>query len=93
MAFPSCATLLRCGQSSTKRRMTTRQQLRLSYWRKWKDFGRFPWKLVLHVLLLCASTTQVCNAVARPEWARALTPPRAAALPPPAPPRATDRIH
>ena len=40
-------------------RLSTRERLTLSTWEKWWHYGRFPWKLVLHVLLLVCVSAQL----------------------------------
>ena len=41
--------------------MTTKERLRLSAWQKWKLYGRFPWKLTLHLLLLLLTTLRLLS--------------------------------
>lgn len=39
--------------------MSTRERLFLPTWIKWTKYGRVPWKIILHVLLLIVVTGQV----------------------------------
>eukprot|EP00944_MAST-04C_sp_MAST-4C-sp1_P014127 g14127.t1 len=55
VCFPCC-----CGGYS-KIPMTTKERLRLSAWQKWKFYGRFPWKLSLHLLLLLTTTIRLMS--------------------------------
>lgn len=40
--------------------MTTREKLFLPSWAKWRRFNVFPWKILVHFLLLVLTTSQVC---------------------------------
>ena len=50
-----------CGGGHSKIPMTTKERLRLSAWQKWKFYGRFPWKLSLHLLLLLTTTIRLMS--------------------------------
>ena len=39
--------------------MTTRERFRLSAWKKWTLYGRFPWKFVFHIILLFFTTMRL----------------------------------
>ena len=39
--------------------MTTQETLKLSAWKKWTLYGRFPWKLLLHISLLACTTARL----------------------------------
>jgi hypothetical protein len=41
------------------KRMTTRERLFLPTWTKWRKYGRTPWKIIFHILLVLATTGQV----------------------------------
>ena len=47
------------GKRYLKSEMSTLHRVLLSPWEKWRDHGRFPWKLLCHVLLMLCSSTQV----------------------------------
>lgn len=47
--------------SKHRKPMKPQDTLTLNWWEKWRKYGRFPWKLVLHVLTTILCTILVKN--------------------------------
>lgn len=52
----SCSCCCCCNKGL---KMTTQERLRLSAWKKWTLYGRFPWKFLFHFLLLFFTTLRL----------------------------------
>jgi hypothetical protein len=57
--YPWWVKYIPCSPAKFHPPMTPEDKLKLSWFEKWKRFGRFPWKLVLHTLVTIFTTVLV----------------------------------